>query len=485
MSMYGGGMEIFMSNFIEKATPESCGVSSVDVIKFVEGICQGLPNQETHSFMLIRHGKLLFEGYFSPYNEETEHSLFSVSKSFASTAIGYLVSEGKVKVEDSISDYFPELINDDINKDNLKITIHDLLSMSFGQQGGAVHESQKRNDMCDVMLYDFFYRKKDIECGKLFRYDSYGTYMLSALINKLTGKTVVEYLMPKLFEPLDIKQPYYIKDELGISVGYTGMRLRLQDLAKVGLTYLNGGVWNGKQVIPSEWINLATQKHIPTDGCATGPDWQEGYCYQFWKGRHNTYRFCGAYGQMCVMMPEYDAVFVINSGYDNDKLSYVLDTFYKNIMFNMKNTPLPEDKDSNDKLNEILDDLCLTYQFSEMSPMAKLINGKTYKISPKGGYDSIEFNFTNETVIVKLSGESESYTFEAGFNKPVWGRTERTHFASLENKDCSDTVGTACWQTKKDLEITLRLIGTPSMFKIVADFSAEPDVSIVTYRCKF
>ncbi len=474
-----------MSNFIKKATPESCGISSKNILKFVEAICQGLPDQETHSFMLIRHGKMLFEGYFSPYNEETEHSLFSVSKAFASTAIGFLVAEGKIKTDDYICEYFPELITDDINKENLKIRIHDLLSMSFGQQGGAVHEGQKRNDLSSAMLYDFFYRNKDIECGKEFRYDSYGTYMLSALISKLTGKTIVEYLMPKLFEPLDIKEPYYIKDDLGISIGYSGMRLRLRDLAKVGLTYLNGGVWNGKQIIPFDWIKLATQKHISSENCATGPDWQEGYCYQFWKGKHNTFRFCGAYGQMCVIMPEYDAIFAINSGYDNDKLSYILNTFYENIMFNMKDSPLPEDKENNDKLDNVLSNLCLTYQFSEMSPMAEFVSGKTYDIKEKGGYNAVKFEFSKDIVTVTLSGNSDSYTFEAGFSNAVWGRADGTHFASLENKDNSDIIGTAIWHTKKDLEITVRLFGTPSIFKIIADFSKEPNVKLVTHRCKF
>lgn len=474
-----------MSIFLKKATPESCGISSENIINFIEEMCQGLPNQETHSFMLIRHGKLLFEGYFTPYNEDTKHSLFSVSKSFASTAIGFLVSEGKIKTDDLISEYFPELITDDINKENLKIRIHDLLSMSFGQQGGAVHEGQKRNDLSNAMLYDFFYRKKDIECGEEFRYDAYGTYMLSALVNKITGKTVVEYLMPKLFEPLDIKEPYYIKDELGISIGYTGMRLRLRDLAKVGLTYLNGGVWEGKQIIPSEWVKLASQKHISSELCATGLDWQEGYCYQFWRGRYNTFRFCGAYGQMCVIMPEYDAIFVINSGYDNDKLSYILDTFYKNIMFNFKDEPLLEDKENNDRLENILSKLCITYQFSEMSPMAEFINGKTYKIEEKGGYNAVKFEFLKETVKVTLIGNEENYSFEAGFKKPVWSKAEGTHFASLEHKDNSDVIGTAAWNTKKNLEITARLFGTPSFFKITADFSKEPDVKLVTYRCKF
>ncbi len=474
-----------MNSFIEKASLELCGVSSADALKFVEEICRGLPGQETHSFMLIRHGKLLFEGYFNPYNNDTKHTLFSVSKSFASTAIGFLVSEGEIKVDDFIYEYFPELITDDINKENLKITIHDLLSMALGQQGGAVHEAQKRKDLSNVMLYNFFYRNKDIECGTEFRYDSYGTYMLSALVNKITGKSVVEYLMPRLFEPLGIKEPYYIKDDLGISIGYTGMRMSLRDLAKVGLTYLNNGVWKDKQIIPEEWIKLAIQKHIPTDSCSTGLDWQEGYCYQFWRGRYNTYRFCGAFGQMCVMMPDYDAVFVVNSGFDNSKLSFILDTFYKNIMFNMKDYPLPEDKENNEKLENILSNLSLTFQFSDMSPMSEFVNGQIYKIEEKGGYNAVKFSFFKESVAVELLGEDKNYKFEAGFKSPIWGRADGTGFCVLENKDCSDTLGTAIWHTKKDLEVTLRFFGSPSILKVIADFSAKPNVKLVTQRCNF
>ena len=472
-------------SFFEKATPESCGISSKNIIDFAEAICQGQENQETHSFLLLRHGKLVFEGYFEPYNRETEHSVFSVSKSFTSIAIGYLAEEGKISVDDYIYTYFPELIEDDINKENLKIKIHDLLSMSFGQQGGAVHESQKRTDMSNAMLYDFFYRNKDIECGEQFRYDSYGTYMLAALVKKITGMNVVEYLMPKLFQPLDINKPYYIKDDIGINIGYTGMRLKARDLAKVGYVYLNGGMWNGQQLIPQSWVELATKKHIPTDGCATGVDWQQGYCYQLWKGRYNTTRLCGAYGQMCVIMPDYDAVFVINSGYDNDKLGYILESFYENIMFNMQDEALPEDKENNAKLDKILSELRITYKFSEMSPIAGIISGNTYEIPQKGTYKAVKFDFDKDEALVTLMSDEKNFEFKAGFNKPVFGRTLGTHFASLENEDNSDTVATAIWNTKKNLEITLRLIGTPSIVKVVADFSKEPDVQIVTIRCKF
>ncbi len=472
-------------NFFEKATPESCGISSKNIIDFIEALNNGADNQEIHSFLLIRHGKLVFEGYFSPYDTKTEHSLFSISKSFTSLAIGYLVEEGKIRIDDYIYTYFPELITDDINKENLKIKIHDLLSMSFGQRGGAVHAKQNRKDESTAMLHDFFYRNKEVECGTEFRYDSYGTYMLAALVKKLTGMNVVEYLMPKLFEPLGIDKPYYIKDTLGINIGYTGMRMTARDLAKVGCVYLNGGAWEGKQLIPKSWVELATKKHISTASDPMGADWQQGYCYQMWRGRYNTSRLCGAYGQMCVIMPDYDAVFVVNSGYDGNHISYILDSFYENIMLKMQDKALPEDKEGIERLDNILSNLRITYKFSEMSPLADAISGNTYEIPQKGTYKAVKFDFTSNEVNITLISDEGDYKFTAGFDKPVLGEAIGTHFAALENEDNSESVATAVWNTQKDLEVTLRLFGTPSIVKIVADFSAEPSVELVTLRCNF
>ena len=465
-------------NFFEKATPESCGISSKNLINFVEALIKGPEDNETHSFMIIRHGKLVCEGHFAPYTGEIPHLLYSVSKSFASMAIGFLVEEGKVSVDDYIYTYFPELITDDINKENLKIKIHDLLSMSFGQQGGAVHEGQNRSD---AMLYDFFYRNKDIECGTMFRYDSYGSYMLAALVKKLTGMNIPEYLMPKLFEPLGIELPFYRKDSIGISIGYSGMRLRTCDLAKIGFVYLNGGKWNGKQIIPESWVNLATKKHIPTNS-PTGEDWQQGYCYQFWRGRHNTARLCGACGQMCVMMPDYDAIFVVNSGYTNTNISYVLDSFYENVMFNMKDEPLPEDKESNEKLENILSNLRLTFNYSEMSPLANVISGNAFELTDSGRYTSAKFDFTDRKVKVTLVSDNKNEEFTAGFDKPVTQKMV-TNLVTIEPEDEFEVMGTACWNTRKDLEITFRFLHTPSILKVVASFTETPEVKLVPVRC--
>lgn len=473
-----------MKNILQTATPESCGIHSKDITNFVKAMCCPKENQETHSFMLIRHGKIVFEGYFAPYHKDVEHTLYSVSKSFASIAIGYLVEEGKISIEDNICDYFPELLTDGINPENKKIKIKDLLSMSFGQKGGAVHDTSTSKPQNDAMLYDFFYREKDIECGKEFRYDSFGTYMLSALIKKLTGENITEYITPKLFKPLGIESPYYVKDEIGISIGYAGMRLKMKDLAKVGLTLLNKGKFDGQQIIPEKWVSTMTQKHIDTPDVVTGEDWQEGYCYQLWRGRYNTFRLCGAYGQMCAVMPDYDAVLVVFSGYENNNLAYILKSFYENVMFKMEDKPIEENPEEYKEMQEVISNLKLTSSFSSNSPIEQFINGKRFEIEKRGGYYAVEFNFSGDTVTTTLISDSGNFEFKSGFNKEVFGKVCGTHFLPMESEDIAETMGTACWKQINELDITLRLLGTPTILKVTAEFYDEPKVKFFTIRGK-
>ena len=188
---------------------------------------------------------------------------------------------------------------------------------------------------------------------------------------------------------------------------------------------------------------------------------------------------------MCVIMPDYDAVFVINSGYDNNRLSYVLESFYEHIMFNMKPETIQEDKESQKKLEDVLANLNTIFKFSEMSPLARIIDGNTYEIAQKGIYKAVKLNFNKDEVIVTLISDEKNFQFTAGFKKAVYGKAVGTNFAPIASFDSYETVATAIWNSKKYLEITLRLIGTPAIVKVIADFSKEPSVKLDTVRCNF
>ncbi len=322
-------------------SPEKNGIKSENIINFIKDLSSCCKAREIHSFMIMRNGNVLAEGYNAPYTSETEHDIFSGSKAFAAMAIGFAIDEGLIDLDDKVVDYFEDLVPEEADFRIKEITVKNLLTMTVGQTGDPVHCATKSEN--DDWLYNFFRREFVVDPGKEFRYDGFATYMLSALINRVSGQDMFCYLKPRLFEPMGMKVPYHIKDKYGICIGYTGMKLSISDFAGIGQLFLDGGKYKGRQILPEGWVELATSKHIDTPNTTTGKDWNQGYCFQMWRGRHNTYRFCGAFGQMCVVIPDLNMIFAVNSGCDNNKIHTILEDFYKNILFEFVK-PLHEEK---------------------------------------------------------------------------------------------------------------------------------------------
>ena len=337
-------------------SPENYGIKSENIENFINALSYCCETREIHSFMITRNGNLLAEGYNVPYRSDTEHDIFSGSKAFAAMAIGFAIDEKLIDLNDKVFEYFIDLVPDDADCRIKEITVKNLLTMTVGQAGDPVHcATQSENDN---WLYNFFRREFVVDPGKEFRYDGFATYMLSALINRVSGEDMFCYLKPRLFDPMDMKVPYHIKDKYGICVGYTGMKLSIHDFVKIGQLFLDGGRYKGKQILPEGWVELATSKHIDTPNTTTGKDWNQGYCFQMWRGRYNTYRFCGAYGQMCVVIPDFNMVFAVQSGCDNNKIHTILEDFYENILFKI-NKPLF--KGGSYELNGYFDQLIIEY----------------------------------------------------------------------------------------------------------------------------
>ena len=293
-----------MAKYFERVTPESCGVSSEDILRMVEGM-EDMPElKEMHSFMLVRHGKVLAEGSFAPYTIETPHAIFSDSKTFTQLAIAFMIQEGLVTLDDKIADYFPDKKVSDYNK---KLTIHNLLSMGSGHVVPPANLGEILG--CgDDKVQQFLLTENKSEPG-LFMYENNCSLVLSHIVSRVTGKNIIEYLEPRFLKPLGINIVSYMADEDGVCLGWTGVRITPEDLAKLGLFFLNKGKWEGKQLLSEEWCEKATSKQIECD-TPTGPDWMQGYAYQMWRGRFNTARICGAYGQGCVIAPDQDLLFI-------------------------------------------------------------------------------------------------------------------------------------------------------------------------------
>ncbi len=290
---------------LPRSTPEKQGVSSAALLDFVKAADQSIDTM--NSLMIVRHGHVVAEGWWTPYHSRAPHSLYSLSKSFTSTAVGLAIAEGKLSVDDDVLKFFPEDAPKASSVHLKSMRVSDLLRMSTGQQ------TEPKRPAEEVWTKVFLAHDVPFKPGTHFMYNTSATYMLSAIVQKATGQTVLDYLKPRLFEPLGIENPTWESSPQGISTGGYGLSIRTEDIARFGQLYLQRGKWDGKQVVPTEWVDAATARQT-SNGSNPKSDWDQGYGYQFWRCRHDAYRGDGAFGQYCIVLPQHDAVIAITSG---------------------------------------------------------------------------------------------------------------------------------------------------------------------------
>ncbi|MEO8333987.1 MAG: serine hydrolase, partial [bacterium] len=265
-----------------------------------------------NSFMLVRHGQVVAEGWWGPYDAKTPHIFYSLSKSFVSTAVGLAVAEGKLSLDDPVLKFFPEDAPAKPSANLEAMRVRDLLRMSAGHQTEASLWSTASSANGERLTKMFLAHPVPFKPGTHFLYNSPATYMLSAITQKAVGMPVVDYLRPRLFDPLGIENPSWLASAQGVSMGAFGLMARTEDIAKMGQLYLQKGKWKGRQLVPATWVADATARQT-SNGSAPTSDWDQGYGYQFWQSRHG-YRGDGAFGQYMLVLPEYDAVVAITSG---------------------------------------------------------------------------------------------------------------------------------------------------------------------------
>ncbi len=333
---------------LPRSRPETQGVSSAGVLAFVEAADREI--DALHSFILVRHGHVVAEGWWSPYDAASPHALYSLSKSFTSTAVGLAVAEGKLSVADPVLKFFPEDAPSDPSKNLKAMRVSDLLRMSTGHQTEPSVRTQ------EIWTRAFLEAPVPHKPGTHFLYNTSATYMLSAIVQKATGESVLDYLRPRLFEPLGIENPSWGTSPQGITLGGYGLSVRTEDIARFGQLYLQKGEWHGKPLVPRAWVETATARQT-SNGSNPESDWEQGYGYQFWRCRHGAFRGDGAFGQFCVVMPDQDAVIAITSGVKN--LQSVLNLVWDHILPAMKPTSLDDDDETRKKLEGRLAGLSL------------------------------------------------------------------------------------------------------------------------------
>jgi CubicO group peptidase (beta-lactamase class C family) len=331
---------------LPRSTPESQGVSSAMIREFIETADEKVDTM--HSFMLVRHGYVVAEGWWKPESAEKPHVLHSLSKSFTSTAVGMAVAEGKMSVDDPVLKFFP----DDAPaqpSDKLKaMRVRDLLTMSTG------HNTEPRFTAEEPWVKSFLAHEVAHKPGAHFMYNTPATHMCSAIVGKVTGQTVLDYLKPRLFDPLGIENPEWGASPQGNTVGGWGLHIRTEDIAKFGQLYLQKGKWNGKQLVPVSWVEMATARQV-SNGSDPSKDWDQGYGFQFWRCRHGAYRGDGAFGQFCLVLPEQDTVIAITA--DAGNMQAELNIVWEKLLPAFHGAPLQENPAELAKLKEKLGNL--------------------------------------------------------------------------------------------------------------------------------
>ncbi len=363
---------VAVADTFEKAAPEAEGVSSKGLLAWVEAVerdADGL-----HSFVLVRHGKVIAEGWWAPYEKERPHMLYSLSKSFTSTAIGFATDEGKLSLDDKVVSFFPDKLPPQPSENLMKMRVRDLLCMGSGNHKDTLAPMKEGTETDWVKV--FLAQPVEHEPGTHFCYNTGATYMLSAILQTVTGQTLTDYLKPRLFEPLEIRNPTWAVSPQGIVTAGYGLKVRTRDIAALGQLYLQKGVWNGKRLLSEKWVEAATTRQI-SNGDKPDSDWSQGYGFQFWLCRHAAFRGDGAFGQYCIVMPDQDAVLAMTGGLGD--MQRVLNLVWDNLLPEMKNDALPPDADAQSRLVAKLATLTLPPAKGERdSPAASGILGKTF-----------------------------------------------------------------------------------------------------------
>jgi CubicO group peptidase (beta-lactamase class C family) len=336
---------------LPRSTPEAQGISSEAVLKFVEAANRNV--NAMHSFMVVRHGSVIAEGWWKPEAADKPHVLNSVTKSFTSTAVGLAIQEGKLNLDDRVLKFFPEDAPAEASENLKAMRVRDLLSMSCG------HDSEPKVVGAPTVK-QFLALPVPFKPGTHFQYNTLGSYVLSAIVTKVTGEKERDYLESRLFAPLGIEVTRWDSSPEGVSIGGYGLFLRTEDVAKFGQLYLQKGKWNGKQLVSADWVAEATRKHIENaeEGHSKiGPDWTEGYGFQFWRCRHNAYRGDGAGGQLCLVLPEQDAVIAITAATGN--FNGEMNAVWDNLLPAFKEGKLPEDAGAQESLKEAVSKLAV------------------------------------------------------------------------------------------------------------------------------
>ena len=336
---------------LPRSTPEQQGIDSAAVADFVAALDTEI--EDVHGLMVLRHGHVVAEGWWAPYRPEFIHALFSLSKSFTSTAVGLAVHEGHLSIDDQLISFFPDAVPEEPDWRLEAMRVRDLLSMSTGQHGEDLRAFSF--DSTSPLPEAFLNLPVAHKPGTHFNYNTPASYMLSAIVHTVTGENLLDYLRPRLLDPLGIVDATWSEDAQGIAHGGFGLSITTESIARFGQLYLQHGEWEGEQLLSADWVAQATARQT-SNGSNPDSDWDQGYGYQFWRSRHG-YRGDGAGGQFALVLPEHDAVVAVTSG--TSQMADIMSIVWDRLVPAMQDDPLADNPAEVERLREQLNNLSI------------------------------------------------------------------------------------------------------------------------------
>ena len=395
-------------------TPENAGISSAAVGEYARRLKDG--GYGVQGYAIYRHGSIVSEMIASPYKTDDQRHVYSISKSWTGTAVGIAIDEGLISLDDKVISFFPDKLPEKVSDNLAAMTVADLLSMSSGHDPDSSGTCIPTDDWVKTYLaYEVKYKP-----GTHWCYDSCNQYMLCAIIERVTGMSCLDYLRPRLLDPLGIRGVEWDSCPNGINEGGWGIHVSMEDMLKLGITYLNLGEFGGERIFSVDWARRASSYKTANAGTA---DWSQGYGYTLWRCQHQCFRGDGAYGQLMVVLPEQDAVWIQIS--EDNRFQEMMDIFWETVYPSMSRDPLPENA-------EALKELRRTEKSFEASPL--LSGGDTgsweadFKVEGSGAFDAIKISSSGDTAKITLGLGEKSWSFEAG--RGVWLRTRLEGFPS-------------------------------------------------------
>ena len=403
----------------EKVSPEETGIPVDCISHFIDRL--NMRQIPMHSLLIMHRDKLIFEGYYDPCRADTLHRMFSISKSFTSIAVGLLIDEGKITLDDPIIKYFPEKLPPKVHPWIASMTIKDMLMMR------TCHASTTyKLNMSSDWVESFFTTPPTHPAGTIFHYDTSSAHTLCALVEKLSGENMLDYIKKKL-DVLGLSEAsYMLKDPFGVSIGGSGLVALPMDLMKFGYFIAHKGLIDGKQLISPSYIDMAISCLSETQVTAPVPSEAQGYGLQFWRGEKNGYTCYGMGGQLIIFLPDYELICVTTADTQNigGGNQQIYDALYEEILPYIQEKPLTVTKESAKLMSDTLASLKVeALNSAPMPESAAAMIGKEFRVITENSQfssfclnidQSDQYNNLPQSGTLSFVQKDKAYTFDFG-----------------------------------------------------------------------